>query len=106
MTDVDDKIVNRARSEAVPFAALAQRFEREFLADMAQLKVCLFQIFFIYVSNMCYHYYRSWFDKTLNAVRGAGAALLLFVLCLYCIFVHLMFSSLVHRFDHQLFLHV
>ncbi len=51
---MDDKIVNRARSEAVPFAALAQRFEREFLADMAHLKVFIFPFFLDIIYRGCF----------------------------------------------------
>lgn len=39
MTDVDDKIINRATKESKSITEIAQRFERDFLEDMDQLKV-------------------------------------------------------------------
>jgi cysteinyl-tRNA synthetase len=39
VTDVDDKIVARARERGVPFADLARRYEAEFWEDMAALGV-------------------------------------------------------------------
>ncbi len=36
-TDIDDKIINRANSEGVPFNEITERFIREFDHDMAQL---------------------------------------------------------------------
>lgn len=39
ITDVDDKIINRAREEGVSQAALARQFEREYLADMQALGI-------------------------------------------------------------------
>jgi len=39
ITDVDDKIINRAREEGVSQPALARQFEREYLADMQALGI-------------------------------------------------------------------
>jgi cysteinyl-tRNA synthetase len=39
MTDVDDKIINRAVKESSSITEIAQRFERDFLKDMEDLKV-------------------------------------------------------------------
>lgn len=39
MTDIDDKILNRAREQHVSPVALARQFEREFFADMRALNV-------------------------------------------------------------------
>jgi len=36
-TDIDDKIINRANREGVPFSEITERFIREFDRDMAQL---------------------------------------------------------------------
>ena len=36
-TDIDDKIINRANREDVPFSEITERFIREFDRDMAQL---------------------------------------------------------------------
>ena len=38
-TDIDDKIINRANSEAVPFHEISERFIKEFDADMKALGV-------------------------------------------------------------------
>ncbi len=38
-TDVDDKVILRAREEGVGFKEIAERYEREFEADMASLGV-------------------------------------------------------------------
>ncbi len=39
MTDIDDKIVRRAAADGTTPAEVAQRFEREFFADMRALGV-------------------------------------------------------------------
>jgi len=39
ITDVDDKIINRALEEGIPQSELARRFEREYLADMGSLGI-------------------------------------------------------------------
>jgi cysteinyl-tRNA synthetase len=40
MTDIDDKIVARARETGVGVRALARRYEAEFMRDMRRLNVC------------------------------------------------------------------
>jgi len=38
-TDIDDKIINRAQAESVPFSAVSERFIKEFDTDMESLMV-------------------------------------------------------------------
>lgn len=39
ITDIDDKIIKRAKQEKIPWKTLARKFEKEYLKDMKTLKV-------------------------------------------------------------------
>ena len=42
MTDIDDKIVQRAKERSIDWRDLARGYEKEFLEDLESLKVFLF----------------------------------------------------------------
>jgi cysteinyl-tRNA synthetase len=49
ITDIDDKIIKRAREQGVPFQQLSREMEAEFLKDMRDLGV---RQFFVRCSSM------------------------------------------------------
>jgi len=45
ITDIDDKIIERAKERSIPWKELARSYEKEFFEDMKSLKVLQFFFF-------------------------------------------------------------